>query len=142
MPLLMPNGTQTTPALAAEKSMSARGLLRIIEGGQVAFWCPGCECAHAISIAPGGWGFNGNYENPTFTPSVMVTGGHYMTEWAEQMRKDPNRDCYCTFNKKHPELASLKCFRCHSFVTDGRIQFLADSTHHLSGKTVALEPFA
>lgn len=28
--------------------------------------------------------------------------------------------------------------RCHSFVTDGRIQFLADSHHHLAGQTVEL----
>lgn len=28
--------------------------------------------------------------------------------------------------------------RCHSFVTDGRIQFLADCTHSLKGQTVDL----
>ena len=27
---------------------------------------------------------------------------------------------------------------CHSFVTDGRIQYLGDSTHHLAGQTVDL----
>jgi hypothetical protein len=27
---------------------------------------------------------------------------------------------------------------CHSFVRDGRIEFLSDSTHHLSGQTVEL----
>ena len=27
---------------------------------------------------------------------------------------------------------------CHSFVTDGRIQFLADCTHPLAGQTVDL----
>lgn len=27
---------------------------------------------------------------------------------------------------------------CHSFVTDGRIQFLGDSSHHLAGQTVEL----
>lgn len=121
--------------------MSARGVLRIIEGGQLGFFCAGCESAHAICINPGGWGFNGNYDKPTFTPSVLVRSGHYIPEWAEQMRKDPNRDCYCTFNKKHPELASFECACCHSFVTDGQIKFLPDSTHALAGKTVALEPF-
>lgn len=29
--------------------------------------------------------------------------------------------------------------RCHSFVTDGVIRFLADCTHELAGKSVALE---
>lgn len=28
--------------------------------------------------------------------------------------------------------------RCHSFIKDGKMQFLADSTHELSGKTVEL----
>ena len=31
--------------------------------------------------------------------------------------------------------------RCHSYVTDGKIQFLSDCTHELAGKTVPLEPF-
>jgi len=31
--------------------------------------------------------------------------------------------------------------RCHSFVTDGQIQFLDDCFHELKGKTVPLEPF-
>jgi hypothetical protein len=121
--------------------MSARGLLRIIEGGQLGFWCPGCESMHAVDVNPGGWGFNGNYDKPTFTPSVLVTSGHYVPSWAEEMRKDPNRDCYCTFKKKHPGITTFECFRCHSFVTDGQIQFLADSTHPLKGKTVQLEAY-
>jgi hypothetical protein len=29
-------------------------------------------------------------------------------------------------------------WRCHSFVTDGKIQFLPDSHHRLAGKTVEL----
>lgn len=32
--------------------------------------------------------------------------------------------------------------RCHSYVTNGRIQFLPDSTHKLSGQTVDLPPIA
>lgn len=30
---------------------------------------------------------------------------------------------------------------CHSFITDGKIQFLDDCWHSLKGTTVALEPF-
>ncbi len=29
-------------------------------------------------------------------------------------------------------------YRCHSFITDGKIQFLADSSHELKGQTVDL----
>ena len=31
---------------------------------------------------------------------------------------------------------------CHSFITDGRIQFLNDCTHALAGHTVPLPPFS
>jgi phage terminase large subunit GpA-like protein len=31
--------------------------------------------------------------------------------------------------------------RCHSFVTDGRIEFLSDCTHALAGKTLDLPVF-
>jgi len=32
--------------------------------------------------------------------------------------------------------------RCHSYITNGKIQFLPDSTHKLSGQTVDLPPIA
>lgn len=67
-----------------------------------AFWCPGCDEAHAINTT---WSFNGDFERPTIQPSVLVMAAT-------------------------PE--------CHSFVTDGRIQFLTDSTHQYAGKTVDL----
>lgn len=41
-------------------------------------------------------------------------------------------------------LVTYPKMRCHSFITAGRIEFLQDSTHHLSGQTVDLpeiEPF-
>ncbi len=31
-----------------------------------------------------------------------------------------------------------KCVRCHTFITDGRIQFLGDCSHKLAGQTVDL----
>ena len=31
--------------------------------------------------------------------------------------------------------------RCHSYVTDGKIQFLSDCDHHLKGQTVDLPDF-
>ncbi|BAS10570.1 hypothetical protein AHiyo4_39920 [Arthrobacter sp. Hiyo4] len=30
--------------------------------------------------------------------------------------------------------------RCHSFVRNGHIEFLSDSTHELAGQTMALPP--
>lgn len=69
------------------------------------FNCPGCKEIHVPNQT---WGFNGDLDKPTFTPSILVT---------------------------HPGKPSP---RCHSFVTDGKIQFLNDCTHELAGKTVEL----
>jgi hypothetical protein len=82
-----------------------------------------------------GWAFNGDHDKPTFTPSVLVTNGHFASSWK---KGDP---CWCTFNAENPGKTSFICIRCHSFVTGGQIQFLEDCTHALRGKSVALEPF-
>lgn len=39
------------------------------------FECPGCDMIHGISHGEGvgpRWGWNGDVEKPTFTPSVLV----------------------------------------------------------------------
>lgn len=82
-----------------------------------------------------GWTFNGDYDKPTFTPSILVRNGHFSDHWK---KGDP---CWCTFNREHPDKASFTCIRCHSFVTGGRIQFLDDCTHDLRGQTVDLQSF-
>lgn len=56
------------------------------------------------------WSFNGDVNNPTFSPSLLVF-------------------------KDLPEQ------RCHSFVTDGKIQFLSDCFHDLAGQTVELPEY-
>ena len=92
-----------------EADMGQRGVLRTLEGGHVAFFCPGCECAHVVRItpAPGAWGFNGDYERPTFMPSVLV--------W-----RDGNPAAAPGFERYR------EAQRCHSFVRDGQIEFLTD----------------
>jgi len=81
------------------------------ESGYTLFFCPGCERPHAVGVkGPGAWGYNGDAERPTFTPSVGVN-----------------------MDRGAPD-APL----CHSFVTGGRIQFLTDSDHALAGQTVDL----
>lgn len=32
-------------------------------------------------------------------------------------------------------------YRCHSFITDGKIRFLDDCSHEMKGKTINLEDF-
>jgi hypothetical protein len=45
-----------------------------IQEGRVAFHCPGCGYAHFVGVPPSAqaWKFNGDFERPTFTPSVLV----------------------------------------------------------------------
>lgn len=102
--------------------------LRSIDGG-VGFWCPGCEEMHQIKTAM--WQWNGDVNRPTFSPSVLVTSGHFVVG-------SPHPDtCWCTYNREHPNNpAPFKCGRCHSFVRDGQIQFLGDCTHALANQTV------
>ncbi len=89
-------------------------VLRALAGGRVAFYCPGCDGPHQVGVEPPAavvWGWNRNAERPTFSPSILVSW-----EWGEAREKRA----------------------CHSFVRDGRIEFLSDSTHELAGQTVDL----
>ena len=87
----------------------------------VLFDCPGCGMLHAPVVAVGSgperpcWTWNGSVARPTFTPSILVRCDDYGPE--------------------HKNVV------CHSFVTDGRIQFLGDCTHDLAGQTVDLPEF-
>lgn len=86
------------------------------------FFCPGCKEGHAVRVQiPAGstgavWTWNGSTDKPTFQPSILV----YAQAGGEHYRAQP---------------------RCHSYVTDGNIQFLADCEHDLKGQTVPLPDF-
>ncbi len=109
--------------------------LRLEAEGCASFNCPGCGMEHIIMVSgPHAWQWNGSIERPTLSPSVLFASGHFAQGW-----KGP--ECWCTYNASHPEQAEdgFKCLRCHSFVREGMIQFLSDSTHSLAGQTVALQ---
>lgn len=72
------------------------------------FWCPGCDQPHPFDTTR--WQFNGNTEQPTFSPSLLV----------------------------HPHNGEPKQPRCHLFLRDGKLEFCSDSDHKLAGKTVDL----
>lgn len=89
------------------------------DGRRCWIWCPGCDMAHAPAIvgedgtAPTGpcWDWNGHDdEHFGIEPSLLVQ------EW-----NGPGSVC-------------------HSFIRDGRWEFLGDSTHALAGKTVPMVP--
>lgn len=102
------------------------------EHGTIAIACPGCGNSHYLNIEPSNgrpcWGFNHNFEAPTFTPSVLVRTGKYV-EGEKYKERLPREDW-----EDYEKTSTL----CHSFITDGMIQFLTDSTHELAGQTVPL----
>lgn len=109
--------------------------IKKLSDGKVRFMCPGCGENHVIGITtPNGpnWTWNGSEDAPTFKPSVLVTSGHYSN------RHHAGDECWCDYNRDHPDDVSFKCVICHSFVTDGKIQFLGDCSHELANQTVEL----
>lgn len=101
-----------------------------LSAGRVGFWCPGCDEMHVIYVeGPQAWGFNDDPDLPTFTPSVLVSG-----IYAEPPVTAENFDEW----KRSPWSQTKVQRVCHSFVKEGRIQFLGDCTHGLAGQTVDL----
>jgi hypothetical protein len=79
------------------------------------FRCPGCKENHYFDDR---WTFNGDYDNPTFSPSLHIKYGKSSNE----------------------EMAYLEGKTvCHSFVRNGKIAFLNDCEHELGGQTVEMK---
>lgn len=98
--------------------------------GVIVINCPGCGCHHVIftkepAINGAKWNFNDDFEKPTFSPSLLIRTGHFAT--GEKMED-------CGWCKESENICGI----CHSFIRDGRIQFLDDCTHKLKGQTVEL----
>ena len=86
------------------------------------FRCPGCKCNHSVqhgSDTGPNWSWNQSLESPTFQPSVKVT-----------------------YTGSDAGLDGAPPAVCHSFVTDGHIQFLGDCTHDMAGQTVVIPNWA
>ena len=98
---------------------------------QISFRCPGCKDEHVV---PGNrWRITGTTpQDVTCEPSLLVTSGHFC-----EGRKEDN-GCWCDYAKNHPEFDSFTCYRCHSYIRSGQIQFLGDCSHALAGQTVPL----
>lgn len=83
----------------------------------VRFDCPGCGEPHVVpTTGAKAWGFNGSLDAPTLAPSILVHS--VRNPWGPVFDSTPTV--------------------CHSFVRDGRIEFLGDCTHALAGQTVDL----
>lgn len=79
-------------------------------GDRFYFWCPGCKEPHFFQTAgTPAWQFNGDLENPTFTPSLMIT----------------------TRRGDHDHV-------CHLFLIQGHLNFFAYCSHEYRAQTVPL----
>ena len=82
-----------------------------------AFYCEGCGNYHMYYTEKPNdigakWTFNGDLDRPTFRASMLIR-----------------------MNKEQDNVDLV----CHSFVTDGKIQYLNDCTHHLKGQTIEMK---
>ena len=98
-----------------------------IKDGCLRFWCPGCNQYHIVPIDGRrvAWDFSGDENNPTLTPSILVYGSVPLTDDEHERIM------------KGEEIKPVKLV-CHSYVCNGKIQFLSDCSHALAGQTVEL----
>lgn len=89
------------------------------------FWCPGCDEHHYVVTHT----FDKNMEQPTFSPSVLVTGKQTIRTG------DGEWDWVRGIDGKAIDKI------CHSFINNGKIQFLGDCTHSLANQTVDLPEY-
>jgi len=80
-------------------------------------WCPACDEPHGIAVTQRNrsgavWTFNGNFDKPTFRPSVR---------------------CFAT----DPDTGQQETL-CHYFITNGEIVYCNDNPHDFNGRTVPL----
>ena len=124
-----------------------RGVLNVIryQGGdpssmRLLFRCPGCNLVHGPTVGPPHpsepsaprWSWNGSFDKPTFDPSLLVR----WHTWTPPVTHENHAEF-----KRAPWVQTKVESVCHSFIREGRIQFLNDCTHELAGMTVEIPPF-
>ena len=84
------------------------------EDGWVIFYCPGCGLKHSVpNSGPfSKWEWNGNEQEPTLRPALMVNQGQH--------------------DRALPQ--------CHFYITAGKIEYQADCTHEFAGMIFEMEP--
>lgn len=112
-------------------------ILRNATDGRLTWWCPGCDGPHQVAIGEGAgprWGWNGDVNRPTFTPSVLVTWREPAALHDMELLQKQLADRASGLIDRIPQADKV----CHSFVVDGAMQFLGDCTHKLAGQTVPI----
>ena len=83
--------------------------------GELGFYCPGCNSVHFIT-------------DKMTAPEAIANGPWAFNNDFERPKVTPS----ILLSRNNGN------YVCHSFITDGKIQFLSDCTHHLKGQTVDL----
>jgi hypothetical protein len=109
-------------------------LMSIIESGterdlgdSVWFWCPGCEGYHSARVRMP----NEPTEQEIADQKANI---HGLWTWNGNEEK-PTIRASILVGANRPE------WRCHSYVTNGNIEFQPDCFHELKGQTVGLTEF-
>ena len=98
-------------------------MIKLYHGDHVigyGYFCPACKYRHWTRILDSDnegytiWDFNGDIDNPTFSPSVKHT-----TEYGEPHRPDKI---------------------CHYYIINSEIRYETDCTHELAGQTIPMIP--
>lgn len=89
--------------------------------GRYLHWCPGCKSRHIINTDKPNdvgaiWVFDGDVENPTFTPSVHIHAPGYKSGDSYMPRRTV----------------------CHYILSAGILNFCSDSGHTLAGEVIPL----
>ena len=96
------------------------------EHGTYTFLCPAGHHHYINTNLPNHknaqWSFNGDVNNPTFSPSMDEKSGRFV---------DPNV-------KGDEQWLNENSYRCHFIITNGMIQFCGDCSHELKGQTMPL----
>ena len=96
------------------------------EFGTYRFKCPAGHEHFINTKKPNGqgaiWNFNGDTENPTFSPSINEKTGYFV---------DPN-------TKGDEDWLRDNSYHCHFIITNGHIYFCSDCSHSLKDMNVEL----
>lgn len=116
--------------------------LRSASNNALVFFCPGCKMTHHVWVGEGPgprWTYNGDPVSPTFLPSIKVNTTRLdmtpseIDDMFNNTKTLEEREAILS-TRRHPHV-------CHSYITNGWIQFLTDCTHHLAGQTVQIPDF-
>ena len=89
------------------------------EGNEIlTIWCPGCKDLHQVF--------------PSSMPKQRASDPRWQIHSINPLTISPSLLVTCRYGGEAQER------RCHSFIKNGKWQFLSDCTHELAGQTVPM----